>query len=193
VTAPVLDFLPHSEILTPEAQAVQDVLELARTKLYVREIPAFSNRGPDVEMFLAFVGLERGNPWCAAFASWVIAHALPDVRLFKSGGCVLVGEWATRHECLSRTPDVGDAFLIWHNIDGGRFGHVGFVTGVNVAEGTYTTIEGNAADPKHGGNLTPAQLREGNGVYEGRARHIGPKDRFVRWTKMLPATAAKAA
>jgi hypothetical protein len=50
--------------------AGQQVVRTAETQLGVREEKG-RNDGPEVRRYLAYVGLPEGNPWCAAFVSWV--------------------------------------------------------------------------------------------------------------------------
>lgn len=112
------------------------------------------NDGPEVETYLAHVGLGKGYAWCAAFVSynlstcgvrnprsaWSPAFALPADRV-----------WTPRK--ASRSPRPGDVFSVYY-ASLGRVGHVGIITGV---EGRYIhTVEGNTS----GGSS-----REGDGVY----------------------------
>jgi CHAP domain len=154
-------------------------LRIADALTFVRE--QGYNAGQGVVDFLRYVGLEPGQPWCASFVSYVLEKTLPGQKTLKSGGCAIFGEWAAAQGCLKTVPLAGDVFLIYHE-SLGRFGHTGFVLSVN-ADGSYVTIEGNAADPKK-----PAS-RDGNGVYRGRVRTAGPKDRFIRWSETVAIAA----
>lgn len=148
-----------------------------------------ANRGQFVEHVLKFVGLEPGQPWCAALLSYVGWRALrqADTKrsswpLPKTGGCVVLADFAHAKGVVRTAPEAGDVFLVWFPKKG-RFAHTGFVVGgvKDLGEGRWaaTTIEGNTSD---GGS------REGWGTLE-RTRVFGPKDRFIRWTELLETVA----
>ncbi len=131
----------------------------------VREDPVGSNRGKDVEAYLASVGLPGGNSWCAAFVYWCSNRAAATLGrtdpLFRTGGCLAhwngaPGQGAKRIGTADATADPsrvrpGMIFIMDH---GGGFGHTGLVE--RVAGGTITTIEGNSNN---------AGSREGIGVF----------------------------
>ncbi|SDN17799.1 hypothetical protein SAMN05421813_1632 [Daejeonella rubra] len=66
-----------------KAQEVQMVSSLKATELRVRQIytsqigirEKHSNSGAEVEKYLRYVNLPKGNPWCAAFVCWVFGQA----------------------------------------------------------------------------------------------------------------------
>ncbi len=49
------------------------VRQIYTSQIGVRE--KGSNSGPDVEKYLRYVRLTKGNPWCAAFVCWVFGQA----------------------------------------------------------------------------------------------------------------------
>ncbi len=49
------------------------VRQLYTSQIGVRE--RHTNSGPEVEQFLRYVNLPKGNPWCAAFVCWVYGRA----------------------------------------------------------------------------------------------------------------------
>ena len=49
------------------------VKKIYTSQIGIREKP--SNSGPHVENYLRYVGLSKGNPWCAAFVCWVFGEA----------------------------------------------------------------------------------------------------------------------
>jgi hypothetical protein len=164
--------------MTP-AQAVEAVLKEARRYRAVREIPKGSNRGVQIDYWIAEAGLDhaRGFAWCAAYISQVgrqaLGHGWPCPR---TASVMAVVAWAKKDEAkrFQDSPAIGDLFVLWNaKVDGGRFAHIGFVTAVK-AEG-FATIEGNSNDS--GG-------REGYGVFE-LARKLLPATRFVRWIAAL--------
>jgi hypothetical protein len=70
----------------------EKVLEVALSQVGVEERPRGSNRGPEVEQYLASVHLPPGNPWCAAFVSWCVREAVKEVggppEFVASGGAL---------------------------------------------------------------------------------------------------------
>jgi hypothetical protein len=50
-------------------------VRFAQAKVGVKERPPGSNRGPDVDLFQAEWGADRGYPWCGAFVGWVAKKA----------------------------------------------------------------------------------------------------------------------
>ena len=151
----------------------QAALEVADGQVGVSEQPPGSNRGKEVEEFLAAVGVPPGNPWCAAFVYWCVDRAAERLGqancLPRTGGVLEMWRGAKRTglPCVPSGQAVaqpslvtaGMVFVIDH---GGGKGHVGFVEGV--ANGRLVTVEGNSND---GGS------REGTGVFRLDRRTIG--------------------
>lgn len=145
------------------------------------------NCGEMVEIFLALVGLKKGNPWCAAYVSYVGHQAfLNEQDPTKSGwvvpltgGCAILGEFAASKGILMEDGQRGDLFLLKETVNGTlRFAHTGVVLSGPDADGRYITIEGNTND--------------GDGSREGfkvslRRRTIDPTKghRFVRWATLV--------
>lgn len=139
-----------------------------------------NNDGPKVEEYLRYVGLQKGDPWCAAFVCWVFDQAgVVNLRtgwspaLFPkdkivwnrnnvSGAGKGVGVAGRQVEGRSvagaakRLPEKGDVFGIWFP-DKGRIAHVGFVD--TWGEKWVITVEGNTNE---------AGSREGDGVWRKR-------------------------
>ena len=129
-------------------------LEIAITQLGIKEQK--NNSGPEVEKYLASVGLGKGFPWCMAFCVWCCEQA--GVKgLIKTGG--VLRQW---HEvdqlAKKKTPKVGDIFIM--DFGGGK-GHTGFVRTVNEANKVFTTIEGNSdsAGSRTGGMVCSNQRK----------------------------------
>lgn len=84
----------------------------------------------------------QGQPWCAAFVSWVLMRAFGQTaaeKMLKHWPYVYVPTLAGDFTNYAN-PQVGDIVMFKH---GGIFTHTGIVTGVN---GDYfTTIEGNTS------------------------------------------------
>ena len=100
------------------------------------------NDGPEVERFLAHVGLQKGAPWCAAFVSYCLHKAgytdaprsgwSPDYFPKRQRVWALSQKYTPPH--ADSTPpyhaQIGDLFGIWYaNL--GRIAHVGFVDCTN--------------------------------------------------------------
>jgi hypothetical protein len=147
------------------------VLLVARTQSWVRESGG-ENRGEVVEHYLSTTGTPAGQPWCAAFVSWVGKVSLASWPLPLSASCQELANAAQRLGLLSARPATGAIFLLWRP-DFKHFGHTGFL--VESVGNEWTTIEGNT---------NPAGGREGFGVFQ-RKRTFGPNDRFIIWTTGL--------
>ncbi len=174
-----------------------DSLHVAVTQLKVREDPPNSNRGPEVDGYLASVGRSPGDPWCAAFVFWCIEQAwgnivdggpeTPDERYIppfpQTAYTPGIWTWAkgqgkkcylTPEDVKSGAADVpaGALFLLFGRVRGEkreRVKHVGFVEQYNPVDGVICTVEGNT---------NPGGSREGGGVYR-LEREIGEIYRFV--------------
>ena len=147
--------------------SLEAVTLLARSQLWVRE-QGGENRGQVVEHFLAAVGQSPGQPWCAAFVSWVGQQAVPGWPLPLTAGCQVLFSSAARLGFIQPAPSPGSVFLLWRP-QLGRFGHTGFVLGPSGS--AWRTIEGNT---------NPDGGREGFGVFE-RTRTFAAGDRFISW------------
>ncbi|MHA4894131.1 C40 family peptidase [Pedobacter sp. PWIIR3] len=137
------------------------LIPIAEAELWVREATG-RNDGKRVEEYLASVGLKQGQPYCAAFLSWVFKQAgyaaprtgwspdlFPNSRLVKAAA-------------------PGNVFGIYFPALK-RIAHCGLVTGV---QGDWVkTIEGNTNGS--GG-------REGDGVYR-RLRHKRSIKAYADW------------
>ena len=119
----------------------------AKARVGVHEQPLGSNRGPEVDRYLAAVGLPPGNFWCAAFVYFCVAEAARKAGkpnpLLKTGSCSSLYRWARSNNRLTPRPEPGDIFLCI----GGSTGHyhTGFVAGP-INEERFPTVEGNSND-----------------------------------------------
>lgn len=133
-------------------------------------------------MFLAAVGLSTGNPYCAAFVSWVLdqqiapAVSFPKIRTARAQSFITSSS-IKASEVLrgTKVPEDGD-ILIWKK-GNTVFGHTGFVEtwGVKL-DGTASpncgiTIEANTSSGIYG------DQRDGDGVFR-RERCIEPGNYF---------------
>jgi len=139
----------------------------------VREVPMNSNRGPDVEKYLARVGVPAGLPWCCAFVYYCFDEASKALGragnpMVRTAGCLdhwnkAVGKGATRIPAAAATADParlapGMIFIMDH---GRGAGHTGLIE--SISAGILATIEGNT---------DASRTREGGGVYR-LARKVG--------------------
>lgn len=161
--------------LRPGGTLAAAALRRAETELgrAVREDPPGSNRGPEVEAYLAAVGLGPGHAWCAAFVYWCVAEAAREAGLAnplpRTGGVLELWRRARKaglpclaaRDAQSRPELVGKGMIFIMDFGAGK-GHTGFVAGL--ADGRLATVEGNAND---GGS------REGIGVFALTRRTLG--------------------
>jgi hypothetical protein len=120
----------------------QDVLNVARSQLGVREDPPGSN-----QVLYATWAAIPGLAWCGAFVCWCLEKAgaldVPRFVWTPSGAEAyrVRGRW-------DNTPSIGDVvFFTWPEV--GRICHVGFVEAIR-DDGGIVTIEGNT-DERGGG------------------------------------------
>lgn len=80
----IVEHLPKTHTLSnPTHEAAQNDALLGRIRsVYSAEIgireSTGNNDGKRIEEYLAYVGLGKGNPWCAAFVCWVYGQAGVD-------------------------------------------------------------------------------------------------------------------
>lgn len=165
------DSIP-SNLSAPTA-LTKAVVAFATTQIGVMEKPLGSNSGPEVDKYLAAVGLDPGYFWCVAFTYYCYQQAasklgIPNPHVKTAG---VLAHWNKAKNVASAnrittsaavanpgliTP--GSLFIIDH---GGGFGHTGIVTGL--VGGLLETIEGNT---NRGGSAN------GIGVFERTARKV---------------------
>lgn len=149
---------------------------------HVREHPKNSNRGPEVDSYVASTGAPMGSSWCCAFVYWcfdqsakAMGRANPMVR---TAGCLTHWEQAKQKgaKCVPAEKAVENPALVQSGMvfimdHGAGMGHTGLVEKVN--GGVLTTIEGNTDASK---------TREGGGVYR-LVRKIGDINKgFIDYT-----------
>lgn len=129
-------------------------LAVASSQVGVRETG--KNSGPEVDAYLASVGLTPGFAWCAAFVHWCFHVSAVDAQernpCPRTGGALHMRQLAEPGEIVVDQVQPGDVFTIDH---GKGLGHTGFVELVR-EDGLLQTIEGNT----NGGGG-----RDGDGVY----------------------------
>ena len=203
-------FLTLSLLLSSaQAQSLDSLRAIYSSYVGVREL-THHNDGPEVERFLAHVGLKKGAPWCAAFVSYCLYKAgytdaprsgwSPDYFPKRQRVWALSQKYTPPH--ADSTPpyhaQIGDLFGIWYaNL--GRIAHVGFVdcpapSTQNRAQQhekppNATTPRINIIPPSHSGayittvegNTNDNGSREGIGVFR-KYRPLKSIKYIARWT-----------
>ena len=137
------------------------VLDIVRTQLGVHE-QGGNNTGPEVDQYLAAVGLDPGYAWCAAFLYWCFRKATSQVGLAminpfpRTASSQKVWTFA-EPLCRMDAPAEGCVYVLQHTP---ATGHVGIVESIG-EDGVICEISGNTFAESGG--------REGNTV----ARHYG--------------------
>lgn len=162
----------------PAAGLAAELVRIAGTQVGVREVPPGSNRGPEVDAYMARVDPSLlGGAWCVAFIYWChdeaargLGRANPMARTASvwrhwemaqtAAGATIVTPQQARQDPTLVVPG-----MIFHIDTGGRTGHAGIV--VQVLGQTLVTIEGNSND---------TGSREGIGVFMRSARRISQID-----------------
>ena len=127
-------------------------LAKAVTQIGVMEVPPGSNRGPEVDAYLASVGVPPGNYWCMAFVHWCFHQAANGgANPFpRTAGCI--DAWnrvkkAMPDRILTKAQAIVDPALVRPGMvfildHGGGLGHTGFVR--HLSGGALATVEGNS-------------------------------------------------
>lgn len=114
------------------------VVTVAQSQIGNSEQPHGSNRGPEVDLYLASVGINFAAAWCAAFVYW--CHQQAGISgVPKTGG--VLDMWNKAADNRVTQPQPGDVVIFDY---GGGKGHTGIVEAVS--GDTLTTIEGNTND-----------------------------------------------
>lgn len=135
---------------TASGSLLTEVLKSAVSQLGVMEEPPGSNKGPEVNQYLASVGLQPGLFWCAAFVYWCFSEA--SVKLNRINPLVKTGHvmshWnKTKGKKILTCDAVNNPSLIkpghiFMLNTGGSAGHTGLVE--KTEGGFIHTIEGNS-------------------------------------------------
>ncbi|MCY1527801.1 hypothetical protein D9M68_628840 [compost metagenome] len=131
----------------------QEIQRTYTNQIGVRELTG-RNDGKEVETYLSYVWLKKGQPWCAAFVSWSFGQN--GVRSARSGGCVQLmeqGRTIYRAGKAIENPKKADVFFIYF-AEKGRVAHTGFID--KWSDEWVDAVEGNT---------NQAGSREGDGVY----------------------------
>ena len=144
-----------NDLIAPKLNVGQRALKIATTQLGMKEHPPGSNRGPQVDQYLAAVGLGgQSQPWCAAFVTWSFGGAGKRLTGFN---CAYVPSWVDAAKAgrngLSLVaardvrPGVAVCFDWQHDGTADHIGLVEIPPGARGAGGqsSFVTIEGNTA------------------------------------------------
>ncbi|WP_316742744.1 peptidoglycan-binding protein [Pedobacter antarcticus] len=140
------------------------LIRIARAEIGVRELTG-KNDGLRVEEYLAVAGLKKGQPWCAAFVSWVFR---------QEGFHQPITGWSPSLFPASRlTSQLKEAQVFGIYIpQKKRIAHAGIIE--KIQGDWYLSIEGNT-------NVYGSI--EGDGVYH-RKRHLKTSYRTADWVKI---------
>ncbi len=159
-------------------ELLKNVLDVADRQIGIMEDPPGSNKGNEVNAYLASVGLPPGNFWCAAFIYWCFNQTC--AKLNRSNPLVRTGSvlahWnGTKGKKILAADAVnkpslvkpGQIFIL--NFGGGH-GHTGLVKEVN--GGIITTIEGNS---------NPEGSSNGIGVFSLQRKIVKISSGFIEY------------
>ena len=155
----------EKESLNTKAQHINrnKIISIANSQIGVREATG-NNDGAQVEAFLKVINLPKGNPWCAAFVSWVFKQAaFTKPRTAWSPALFPLAR-------LTLTPKPADVLGIY-SLKLKRIAHCGLVE--RRQNNWIISIEGNT---------NTDNSREGDGVYR-KWRHIRTISKFADWVK----------
>lgn len=161
-------FLAGEKRPEPEPQndeLLSKVIEIAASQIGVMEDPPGSNRGPQVEKYLASAGCSPGDPWCASFLFWCFNNASKSLGIknpmLRTGSCIYhwentTGKKISGTECTNNPALVRPGFIFIMDHGSGK-GHTGIVR--SVADGYLNSIEGNTTIGGSREGLAVAELK----------------------------------
>ncbi|MCX2477994.1 peptidoglycan-binding protein [Pedobacter sp. MC2016-15] len=157
--------MPHRPLLTKssthEMVLRNTVVQLARQELGVREKTG-NNDGARVATYLATVQLKPGQPWCAAFISFIFKQA--NLTKPRTGWSPDLFP-ASRLTKLCSPANLAGIYFSEYK----RIAHVGLI---KAKKGDWLTLVE--------GNTNVAGSRDGDGVYM-KVRHIKTINKIADW------------
>ncbi len=163
--------------LVADSDLANEVLSVASSQVGKLEQPLGSNSGPEVDAYLASVGLDPGNFWCMAFVFWCFREAAKNLGkknpAVKTGG--VLDAWNQARSSGIATLTTENALhnpgkikpgMVFIMSTGGGSGHTGIV--VAVRGSVLETIEGNTND---------SGSRNGIGVFRRTGRTVASINR----------------
>lgn len=147
---------PNEITFTPSGDAGTRLVNVARSQLGVIETTN-DNQGPGIDKYWKATtypnGMAKKEPWCAAFASWVIQESkiLPPAELPRTSGVSEFLNWANRKPYAQRINNPrsiakGDLVFLKSS------SHIGIATTDSDASGGFRSIDGNTGAPGGRGN-----------------------------------------
>jgi len=169
VNAPIPEVL-HSTAELPVGKLAH--LDLAESYIGTTELTG-NNDGLEVEQFLRSVGLSKGNPYCAAFISFILDETpgikSPTIKTALASKFITNESIDARHVLRGMESIPEGTIVIWQK-GNTIFGHAGFVE-EQLSRSEFTTIEANT------GSGTYGDQSDGDGVWR-RQRSIMPGNYF---------------
>lgn len=109
---------------------------------HVQESAGHHNSGPVVSLYLKYVHLDDGEPWCAS----AICYWAQGTALVVSGSALGLLHVNKQSQVNKNDIQIGD-IVVWDH--GGGKGHCGVVNSITTINGkiAFTSIEGNTSDP----------------------------------------------
>ena len=156
---------------------IKQLIAIAESQLGIRETS--KNQGPGIRKFwtatsYGTAGYDDRQPWCAAYACWLVREATQIVfpegdqpyTLPRDAAVVNWVKWAKENkmdvDCITGKVKAGD-ILLWDfngpDKPGGT--HMGIAVSEEHADGTFVTCEANTNEEGS---------RDGNGVFRRTAR-----------------------
>ena len=179
----------HSSSPESKDNLLAKVLEVALGEVGVREEPAGSNKGKRVQQYQRSVGIDPGEPWCAAFVFFCFATASQQLEVtnpMETEDCktgLVVDLWnrarrankvatISHDDALDDPSKVKPGMIFIISTESGH-GHTGLVE--SVTGNRLETVEGNTNDDGS---------REGIGVFRRSGRTIDSINRgFINFGK----------
>lgn len=165
-------------VTEPSSDLLSRVIKIAKSQVGVLEDPIGSNSGPEVDEYLASVGLDPGYFWCMAFVYWCFNKASKQLGIsnpaFKTAG--VLSQWNNTNGKRILSQDAvnnpskikpGQIFIMNY---GGGSGHTGLVE--SVSGGFINTIEGNTNE---------AGSRNGIGVFKRQRKINSVNKGFIEY------------
>ena len=130
----------------------QKIAAKAASHIGEHEEPMGSNTGPFVNQCLAYVGAAPAEPWCAAFACYVVGSVLTESgqparshpKTASSGAVVAWGK-AQNRVIGAAAAQPGDLGMVRDAASPTGYRHTTIIERV-ISRGMVTTIEGNEGD-----------------------------------------------
>ena len=127
-----------------------EIIKVAKSQVGVMEDPLGSNRGPEINRYLASLDCLPGNFWCAAFIYWCFKEASQNLSVpnlvFKTAGCIMNWNHSKEKRITSAEATANPSLIIPGQLFildfGNGKGHTGIIE--KVKGGFLHTIEGNS-------------------------------------------------